>query len=324
MSELEFQNISSNHIQTLELDLFICALGFESRALSIAVDISANCGSKIALGFNHNKAGCYAENKGRLLELDFKVVDDLDDQSFADVLRQETRRAMHSHFDAQRPLRVGVDVSCMNRFRIAALVLQFKELLMLNSSNVEVFFVYSLAKYQAPPSVSARNEVVGPIHPRFAGWFTEPGRPLAIVAGLGYEEEKVVGATEYLQASRIIAMFPVSPILDYESPVRSANDSLLSAIPSGDIVRYSVADVRGTIASLSSVVRGLVETHNVVLLPLGPKLFTVASLFAFYFHRDSSVWRVSGGRRIQSRDVMASEHRFGVRVSAAAKQESLG
>ena len=176
-----------------------------------------------------------------------------------------------------------------------------------------VDFWYSVARFSPPRPVAGRNEVAGPVHKSFAGRFADPSRPLALIAGLGYEMGKVVGAAEYLQATRVIAFFPESPIEEFETEVTNANKLLLQDVTRTDFLRYPVADPQRTIAMLDSVVRGLSSDYNIVILPGGPKIFVLACLLAQRIHRNVSVWRVSSGASIRPKDVDASGITVGLR-----------
>jgi hypothetical protein len=46
---------------------------------------------------------------------------------------------------------------------------------------------------------------------------------------------------------------------------------------------------------LESVVYGLLKSFNVIVLPFGPKIFTLCSLLVAGLHPTVSVWRVSAG-----------------------------
>jgi hypothetical protein len=122
-----------------------------------------------------------------------------------------------------------------------------------------------------------------------------------------------MGAAEYLQASKIVAFIPESPVGEYESEVYAANESMLIELEPRQILRYPVADPERTLAMLDSAIRGLEPHHNVVILPGGPKIFALCSFIACSIHRSAAVWRVSSGGSIKPRDVLPSDHFVGLR-----------
>src|SRR5947207_11718086 len=86
-----------------------------------------------------------------------------------------------------------------------------------------VDFLYSLASFSEPPKSQPVNTHVGPISPPFAGWWTEPDRPTAAVVGLGYEEDKALGAVEHLQPGEVWVFTPQSVVAAYSPALDFAN-----------------------------------------------------------------------------------------------------
>ncbi len=312
MTNLNFVRLCLEHGRENGYDLVLVALGYESRATAIAKELLAFKDNLLAIGFDHNKEAAYVANNDWYTSNGIRVLDNISDSDFPRVIECELEQQTSLRGSPTAPLRIACDVSCLNRFRIASILAAAAPLV--EEGKVILDIWYTLAEYHPPERSFAQNEFVGPVHPHFAGWFKDPGRPIALIAGLGYEQGKVMGATEYVQASRVIAFLPVSPIKEYETDLRRANESLLEELIDRDIIEYSVADPVGTLATLDSAIRGLEEEHNVVILPLGPKMFSVLALLAQVFHDDSSVWRVSSGRHGKPHDIKSSGYYYGIGV----------
>ena len=307
MNSPAIANLSSSLEKAGSHDLLLVALGYEARAIAVASRAACLSRRRVALGFDHNKAQSYESNEAWFRANDFEVNPDLSADQFANVIEE-----VFSSLEANTQcLQIAVDVSCFDRHRLAVIVEALD--LLSTTRSISVDFFYCLAKFQTPLATLGRNEFAGPVHRKFAGRFLDPSRPLAMVAGLGYEIGKVVGAAEYLQASRVIALFPESPIAAYEPAVKEANRLLLEDMSASDIIRYPVDDCRKTLATLDSIVRGLRDTHNIVLLPGGPKIFVLACLLVQRAHRYTSAWRVSSGSSITARDVLSSGQFVGMR-----------
>jgi hypothetical protein len=314
MNSIDLVNLPSDPSEGGPYGLFLAAHGFESRATAVPAKVAGRALIRIALGFDHNHVLSYPDNDDWFRSNGFVPRPNLSAAKFSIVVEQALAEAVNTR-SAQsggEPINVAVDVSCFDRHRLAIILDQIWRLGA--AHPIQVDFWYCIADFQRPSSTLGRNEVAGPIHCRFAGHFADPGRPLALVAGLGYEIGKVVGAAEYLQASRVIALFPESPVPEYEPEVNKANKLLLQDIRSSDIIRYAVSDCRKTVATLDSVVRGLRDTYNVVMLPGGPKIFVLASLITQRMHQQTSVWRVSSGASIAPRNVHSSGHFVGVQL----------
>lgn len=294
-----------------EYDFLVVAHGYESRAIAVAGQIGERVASRFALGFNHNQVEAFEANGEWLAREGFEVLSSLSDSLFADALQSLLSRIADFATQGAATPRIAIDISCFDRFRLAEVVRSLSVLA--RTCPIDVTYWYCVAKFAPPNPAEGRNEVAGPIHRKFAGRFVDPGRPLALVAGLGYELGKVMGAAEYLQAARVIALFPKSPIAEYEPEVLHGNKLLIDDMASRDVIPYPVDDPQRTISTLDAILRGLLETYNVVLLPGGPKIFVLASLMAQMLYPQVSVWRVSSGTSIRPRDVQPSSVFVGLR-----------
>lgn len=312
MNDLRFERLTLEQGRESGYDLVLVALGYESRSTAIPTELLSFKDRIVAIGFDHNRDATYANNENWYACQGIRVLDNISDSAFPKIIAEEFGRLLSQQVSSTEPVRVACDVSCLNRFRIASILAAAVPLVQQGRLALDIW--YALAEFQPPESGFAQNEIVGPVHSRFAGWFRDPGRPIALVAGLGYEPGKVMGATEYVQASRVVAFKPVSPIKDYEADLKRANESLLSELAERDVIEYFVGDPVGTLAIMDSAIRGLEEEHNVVILPLGPKIFSVLALLVQLFHADSSVWRVSSGRHGLPRDVRSSGHFYGIGI----------
>ncbi|MFK4446004.1 hypothetical protein ABH944_006328 [Caballeronia udeis] len=299
-------NLSAAELEAERYDLLICAGGFETRATFIANELHGRFERAVAIGFDHNQCLSYEPNCAWFRAHGIEIVESVRKNEFPSVLG----RLLAPVNDAMSR-RIAIDISCFDRYRLAELVSATQKLSRERSLTID--FWYSVAKFEAPHPVAGRNEIAGPINRTFAGRFVDPSRPLALVAGLGYEAGKVVGAAEFLQATRVISFFPESPVAGFAPEVQKANHSLLVEIAPHDSLRYEVDDPRRTIAMLDSVVRGLSIEYNVVLLPGGPKIFVLACLLVQRMHPLISVWRVSSGASLNVRDAIPSGCVVGLR-----------
>lgn len=299
-------NLSSEDLETENYDLLICAGGFESRAVFIAEKLYGRYKRAVAIGFDHNQCLSYKSNCDWFSQHGVEIFESVGKSVFQAMLV----KVLSDLHDA-KSIRIAIDISCFDRYRLAELISAMQTLSKV--VGVTTDFWYSIAEFVAPHPIAGRNEFAGPINRAFAGRFVDPSRPLALVAGLGYEVGKVVGAAEFLQATRVISFFPESPVSGFAPEVQKANHSLLVDIVPHDSFHYQVDDPRRTIAMLDSVVRGLSIEYNVVLLPGGPKVFVLACLLVQTMHPLSSVWRVSSGASLNVRDATPSGCVVGLR-----------
>lgn len=305
-----FSNLTQEDWSQSDYDLAIFALGFESRAVNIFSAIAGRSKRTIALGFNHGHELAYGSNRTAFQSANVTIEDDLSDQNFEDVLRGEVDAlSRHTHKT------VFVDVSCFSRFRLAAIVHKFFSRSHEFAGGLTVDFAYSIARFEKPKTVNQPNTIVGPAHHAFAGWSQGGYSSTAAVLGLGYEQDQALGVVEFLQAGEIWAFAPNSPISEYKPEVEQANHLLLSEMPAGRVLQYDVCSPKSVLATLESVVRGLGDSHSVVLVPFGPKIFVLCSLIVAAMRGDLAVWRVSQGSTINPTDRLASAVTVGLRVS---------
>jgi hypothetical protein len=180
--------------------------------------------------------------------------------------------------------------------------------------EIEVDFVYSLANYNPPPEVAPLNSHVGAVLAAFAGWTSEPDRGAVAIVGLGYEEDKALGAVEHVQAAETWILIPTSPVAEYTPALRAANKTLLDVVPRDHQIQYSVSTPLDLFIMLESLVYRLSQSRNPILLPFGPKLFAVCALLVACIYQDTAVWRVSAEGFDTPMDRTSSPHIFGVKA----------
>lgn len=305
--------ISQKEWSAVDYDMAVFALGFESRATNLINDVAARATRSAAFGFDYGHHVAYHNNARDFVAAGVDVLDSLSDQRFEAVLDD----FFGTIVDDERRT-VFVDISCFNRFRLAAIVHALFMAAQSRNHELTVDLAYSLAQFEKPSTERRPNTVVGPAHQAFAGWSQGGYSSTAAVLGLGYEQDQALGVVEYLQAGEVWAFTPTSPIQEYKAEVRNANDLLLSEIRPSHVVDYDVCSPASVVATLESVVRGLSAEHSVVLVPFGPKIFVLCSLVVAAMRQDVAVWRVSQGIHISPHDRRASDITVGLRLSFGA------
>jgi hypothetical protein len=284
------------------VDLLICACGYESRAIRVAQMVADRAQRKIALGFEAQRVLCYETNKRWFQENGFQV-EDVDDVRFGSLIA-EAIQALVGDGDAARLL---VDVSCMNRARLAKLVLALRAAA---GRRLEVDFAYNIAAYSAPSEEVAPTSVAEPVTPEFSGWTLQPEKPPAAVLGLGYEQSRAIGIVDHLEINNAAwAFIPKSPIPEYSISVDLANESLYSMLQTeGRRLYYEVMDPGALFRELNALVDLLKQMYNPIVIPFGPKIFALTALLVASLHEDIGVWRVSSGLLEEPVDRAPSEY----------------
>ena len=274
-----------------DYDIFLAAVGYEARARYVVQKLRPNARRKVALAFPHSKVLDYSANLSYLSKAGYDV-HELEDGKIESWFRDEFISVTS---DSESEIRVGIDISSLSRIRIATVFDVIRSLSAQIGLRVIVDWYYSIARYSVPQRGFVPNAIVGPVLPSFAGWTNEPERPLVAVVGLGYEEDKALGAVEHVQASAAYAMKPISLDPRYDVAVTLANRRFLDSVRPNQVLDYRIEQPIDCFGMLESVVYGLLRSFNVIVLPFGPKVFTLCSLLVAGLHPTVSIWRVSAG-----------------------------
>lgn len=308
MLEIIGQIDSERDPQIAQADLVIVACGFESRSRALSEKLLFKTARRFALNFNHSQELSYNKNRKRLIELGYEFVD-IEDENLAEWLLIEIERA--SEKTNERPLNVFIDISSQSRTKLAQLI---EGLARAGSSHTIVaHFGYSIAKYSSPSQSPSPTVALGPVSPYFAGWSTDPELPLSMIVGLGYEQDRAVGAVEYLEPTSVWAFLPKSAEPEYENALVQANKTLLEQVEASRRIEYAVEDPNATFAILMPLVRRLSATSTVMLLPSGPKILVLLTLLIACTTRSISVWRASSGQQEPAVDRIPSGRQIFVR-----------
>jgi hypothetical protein len=293
-------------------DLLIATLGFETRATYIPRLLEDKteriCGIDYAVHHVHS----YERN------LEYFQAHELVQEPTSAVrkrltgLVQEVREALVAR-DDDRPPRVAVDISCMDRDRLAKIVLA---LTVDQDAAVDIHFFYSFAQF-APDLLGSEGTVLvnRPIE-EMEGWPTDPDAGLVCVMSLGFESRLATAAIETLEPSRVIALLPLGEDERYDEVVQERNSDLLSQ-PSENVHvhDYRVGDPLRTILDLNATVESLSRRARVVIVPIGPKTFALAAILVGIAHpTNTTVWRMSADDGRTPEDRVPSGTVVGLRV----------
>jgi hypothetical protein len=290
-------------------DLAIATIGYEDRSSYFWRTVGPAAASSFAFGFAEHEVLSFQKNLAYYSQAGFTV--DLPDGS---GYRSAVEAALLTSAPDKEMTRVVMDISSLTRDRIAVACECFEE--HASKRAVEVDFVYYLAAFQRPGKRIKQNAYAGPVLPSFAGWWRYPELPVAAVIGLGYEENKALGAVDLLQVPEAIWTFmPESAVKEYDAELLLANSELLKRVPEDHRVTYTVEDPSRTYKGIAALRQSISDLYNVVLLPFGPKIFGLASILVGLADHHTAVWRISAGIHAKPREASAHGDPFGLRVT---------
>ncbi len=230
--------------------------------------------------------------------------------SLGDVVSEWLRKLKP---DGVGVFRVAVDISSLSRMLMAAVVSTC-----LSCSGelgrIDVTFIYAPAKHTSPSDRQGPITKFGAVLPEFAG-LSEASRGLAAVIGLGYEPDLALATQQGLDPATSWLLTPTGVDRAFDVDVADANSRVISLNDVDQVLVYNVLRPFDLFMKLESVVAGLARTHNVVLVPFGPKILALVSLLVALEHSpDVGVWRVSAGRLGPIRDAKADGRLAAVQV----------
>jgi len=261
-------------------DVVLGAVGFESRGPHAFEKLKPEGGKKIAPAFPDRQLMSFPDNLEAFSKLGFETPV-LSDQDFTKYWNE-----LLTPFGLD-PIKILVDISCLNRYRMASIV----EACFLEGRSCSVDFVYSVAK----PGKSENHgpiDRIGPVLSSFAGWSVQPQLPAAAIFGVGYEQEKAIGCLENLEPQICWAFRTQDDGGGNYDIVTRANELLWQSVPPQRVVEYSLRNVLDTFITLEAVAYGAMLSYRPVLIPFGPKIFFVSCLLVAVLHHPMiPVWR---------------------------------
>ncbi|HEX8281897.1 MAG TPA: hypothetical protein VF588_00860 [Pyrinomonadaceae bacterium] len=277
--------------QAILYDAFIGVVGYEKRASYIASKVVRQVKKLYACAFDERKVYSYNNNYEWFKEQD-SYIEEISDQSYKDWCQKVINEIV---LGSDNRINVCVDISSMSRYRIAALVAALFE--NESSKSICVDFLYAPAEYSSPNLEEGPITFAKPVMETFAGWTNEPNDPPVVIIGLGYERDKAVGIVEYIEPGEVWAFMPYGVDERYDAEVKRANKAFFEVLPTDHIVNYSVNRPFECFTDLESLIYGISRVGRPILIPFGPKIFSLCCLLISILHYPSiSVWRVSSGQ----------------------------
>lgn len=272
-------------------DFVLTASGYESRATHVAQQLAPmNEGRRVAVGFVDRPILSRSSNDAFFSQNGFELV--LSSGSDGSAVRHEILRAVYECRSSV--MHILVDFTSMTRVWYGTVLSALREYAENSPARVIITFAYSPSQY-AEPQDPGPNLHMGPV----SGFSTLslPNRKTALILGLGYEPERALGLTEYVEAAEVYA-FVASPALDerFLNAVLANNDQLIKDLGPEHVLTHPFGDLQATAARLASLVRGLSALdYRVILAPLGPKPFALICFLLATRYPELDVWRVSQG-----------------------------
>jgi len=291
MELIFIHQVGFEQLRNTQFDYFITASGYENRCTYLIDSIKINAGSKIAISFNDKKDFLYRKkNDKRFAEEGFIFVEESASETekltriLADICKS-------SHGCSQ--VSILVDYSCMSKIWYAG-ILKYFITNELSLEHLELYFSYTSAVFSEPLKTETKALLASPRGLLKAN--LRSAKPRALILGLGYEKYLTPGLIEKLDYKAMFAFYS-DPAFDsrYADWVTRNNKKIIRRLPEDHIIKYPVTDLKETDALLTSLTMKLRLDYQVVILPVGPKPFTLSSLLLAARYPDIEVWTIDTG-----------------------------
>ncbi|SDD46605.1 hypothetical protein SAMN04488581_2334 [Mycolicibacterium neoaurum] len=282
-----------------DLDLLIFAVGYEQRSRHIAEQWAGRYHRAIGVRFHVHEQLGFGENL-QWAESQPNIAIETAGSEVA------VGQLLSAACESRDGFAVAVDVSSFPRPYLAAIVSSLSRSAFEMGVELRVLFAYSVPEFTQPAIDHGPVVSFGAVHPEFVG-SSEAGWSLAALIGLGYEPDLALSAQQMLDPAVTWLGAPRSEDHRFDDEISEANEILLDVVDSSNVWSYNIDDPAMTFFELESIVSGLVREHNVVLVPLGPKIFTVTCLLVALAHeRAIGIWRISAGGLRTPKDQVAA------------------
>ena len=307
-------SIDGRESPDLSYGFWLSCHGYESRSVAHLDLLSLKADRRLSPGFEFPNASEDSEtsrrvalSRKRLQQAGYRTPV-VNDEGFESSIRDELSR-----LDSLSSQTVAADISSMSRSRISALLIAFAEHLRTNPRSY-LDLLYFPASFNTHKHGFEPLESLGPCHPHLSGWPADADLPLALLLGLGTEPRRADGVVEILEPDILALYLPLGDEPEYSHELQKENRRVLSV--GGEPTRYSLRDPSALYLSLLATGERLVERSRLVMVPLGPKLFTAVSVAAaLSLGPEVGVWKASSGSGVEMVDVQARGKPVVLRVS---------
>jgi hypothetical protein len=295
MEFLRAGQVPFDQVYSDKIDLVIGVSGYERRSPYLVERMKLGNEIKVVLAFEERKDEMNRPDNDRIFQdLGFRFIHESGDSCpdmgrIFSLIPQVTGDSVT----------LLVDYSCMTKLWYSS-VINHLITSQLPFRKVSVLFSYTTSEFVEPkkPKPLKVAEPLGCAHMGLA-----PGKPLALVMGLGYEKQRA----EFLKKSvdpDTTYCFYADPVQDerYIEKVYLNNFKLIDSLHKDHVFPYPIRDMDRTDQLLTSLCLDLRMKYRIILAPLGPKPFALISMLLAARYPDIEVWRVSAGKMESSYD----------------------
>lgn len=278
--------ITMQQLRADPVDVFIYGLGFETRSIAaakrqpVATKICAIQMPEVRVhSYSRNVAFARANNHAI-----FDKVGEMFSSAICPIIGE---------YD-DRPLSIRFDVSSVNRIVMYQILIGLSVNLR-EFDTVEI--IYCPAAFSEPDWQFPQIESIGPAVGEMTAFNSDPRKPLCLLLGLGFDPGISMGIISQLEPRLSFCLWGSGVDARFDAAVRRANFDFDYPGFTVKTIPYLIKDPLSTYSYVENIVFGLKTDFNIVMVPMGPKIFALLSgLVALAHCGEMAIWRVSHRR----------------------------
>lgn len=269
------KHIDPTQIADFKADLFITALGYESRSTFVSRKLEGISCRKIAL-----------ENRGMVKEFSYQDNSSYFEEQGFEIIRIESELPrVDDIFQAFIGNNINVAIDCTNMPpRWYYEFFRWFDDKQAVEGRVRMRITYTMANYVRQPGKRKVKEItdfiVDDLRP-------VNGKKTALILGLG--QEKNVSESIYRMIDpELLYLFYADPPVEkrFVEKVFINNHKLINDAPIRNLIAYPIRNGQAIYQSLINTLLPLRDEYSIVLIPQGPKIFSVVSMLVHMGYPD--------------------------------------
>ncbi len=294
MDFLDSQQVSAKSLESVDFELFVAVSGNEYRCTYLAEKLSLAARHKVVLASTEKSKDSIRKKNDKYFRTEsFNCLEISGNQN------DKLKLFLKDHFTVteKKSLNLLIDYSCMTKTWYASIsnVLQEMES---KVNEIKVYFAYTPVKYEE----AIKSRSIKKIESGFSPGNLSPSKPTALIIGLGIEKSTVEHIIKYLQPDLTILMYSDPAIDDrYTQAIFHTNQDLIHKMDARNLINYPLTDANAINEILTSKCVELRLFYNIVIAPLGPKVFALNAYLLSNRYPDIFVWDI--GPELQDKGV---------------------
>jgi len=269
------KHIDSTQIADFKVDLFITALGYESRSTTVARKFENNSCRKIALeNKNAIKEFSFQENSNYLETQGFEIIRVGSELPDVDAIFQSLNGDSSN---------VAIDCTNMPPLWYYEFFKWFDEK-QAREGKVRMRIAYTMANYVRQPGSRKVKEIFDFLKDEIR---PANGKKVALILGLG-QEKNVSDSIFKMINPDLLYLYYADPPAEkrFVEKVFINNHKLINEAPIRNLIAYPIRNGQAIYQSLINTILPLRDEYSIVLIPQGPKIFSVVSMLVHLGYPD--------------------------------------